>query len=175
MITDATPDDAPALAEIYAHYVRESVATFETEPPDAAEMTARLARVRATGSPWLVARGDDGAVIGYAYAGPFHTRAAYRFTCENSIYLHPDRTGGGLGRKLLDRLMIAAEAAGFRQMVAVIAGPGEASVALHARAGFEPAGLLRRVGRKHGKWIDVHYMQRPLGAGDATPPKGEPD
>jgi phosphinothricin acetyltransferase len=116
----------------------------------------------------------DGTVIGYAYATQFRDRPAYRTTCENSIYLDPAHLGQGVGTLLLDALIDAATAAGFRQMIAVIGGAEPASVALHARAGFVETGRMLSVGRKHGRWLDTLYMQRRLGAGDSIPPEGEP-
>lgn len=170
----ATPEDAPAIAAIYAHHVLHGSATFETVPPDAAEMAARIGRVADAGGPWLTARTADGELAGYAYAGPFHPRAAYRFTCENSVYVRHDRLGLGIGSALMEALLLACEAAGFRQMIALIAGTEPASLALHRRAGFIQAGHLTSVGRKHGRWIDVIHMQRALGDGDRTPPVVEP-
>jgi L-amino acid N-acyltransferase YncA len=173
-ILPATPADAAAVAEIYAHHVRSGTASFEIEPPDEAEIARRIGKTLAGGLPWLVARGADGFVLGYAYAGPFHSRAAYRDTCEDSIYIRHDRLGQGIGSALLAALLDACEAAGFRQMIALIAGTEPASVALHAKAGFVEVGRLASVGRKHGQWLDVLYMQRALGDGDATPPGDEP-
>ncbi|MCB2074976.1 MAG: N-acetyltransferase [Novosphingobium sp.] len=176
-VCDAVLSDAPAIAEIYAHHVLHGVATFEIEPPGAEEMAARMVRLRDAGSPWLVAREEGGDVLGYAYAGQLGPRAAYRFACEDSIYLRHDRLGLGIGKALLSALIDVAGASGFRQMVALIAaapGTRPASLALHARAGFSPCGTLEAVGRKHGRWIDVHYMQRPLGEGSRTAPRQEP-
>jgi phosphinothricin acetyltransferase len=174
IITAAAPDDAPAIARIYAHHVLHGAATFEIEPPDAAEIAARMRRVAEAGLPWLVARDAEGTVLGYAYAGPFHARAAYRHTAEDTIYIRHDRLGQGLGRALLSALLEACEGTGLRQMMALIAASEAASLALHAKAGFVEVGRLKSVGRKHGKWIDVVYMQRPIGTGDATPPEAEP-
>lgn len=174
VIEPASLADAAAIAAIYAHHVRHGTATFETVPPDAAEIAARMTKVRDAGSPWLVSRDADRAVTGFAYAAQFRDRAAYRFACENSIYIAHDRIGQRIGSHLLAALLEASERAGFRQMIAVIAGSEPASVALHARAGFDHAGLLRAVGRKHGQWLDVIYMQRALGPGDSAPPEEEP-
>ncbi|HEY0958599.1 MAG TPA: GNAT family N-acetyltransferase [Novosphingobium sp.] len=168
-IATATPADAAEIAAIYAHHVLHGTATFETEPPDAAEIAARMEKVAASGGPWLTARDPDGLLLGYGYAGRFHAREAYRFACEDSIYLHHDRLGQGIGTVLLKSLIEAAEAAGFRQMIALIAGTEPASTALHARAGFSDAGRLAAVGWKHGRWIDVLYMQRALGPGETRP------
>lgn len=172
-IDPAVPADAPAIAEIYAHHVLHGTATFEIEPPDPAEILTRMDRSRAAGMPWLVARDRGGDILGYAYAAPFHARAAYRHTCENTIYIRHDRRGEGIGTALLTALLAACETAGLRQVVALIAGTEPASIALHAKAGFVEVGRLAGVGRKHGRWIDVVYMQRPLGEGDLTPPGDE--
>jgi phosphinothricin acetyltransferase len=173
-IRGATPADAAVIGEIFGHHVRHGVATFETIPPDEAEMTARIERVLGAGWPWLVAMDPAGEIIGYAYAAQLNARHAYRYTCEDSVYLRHDRLGEGIGTALLGALLKAAEAAGCRQMVALIAGTEGASVALHTRHGFEMAGRWRSVGRKHGRWLDVVSMQRALGSGDTAPPAQEP-
>lgn len=172
-IRPVRPDDAAALAAIYAHHVLHGTASYETVPPDADEMARRIARVVDAGWPWLVAA-DDGGVLGYAYATQFRDRAAYRFVCEDSIYIHSDCRGQGLGKALLAALVAACAAAGFRQMVAVIGGAEPASEALHARLGFVHAGRLSAIGRKHGRWLDTLYMQLPLGDGNSTGPQAEP-
>jgi L-amino acid N-acyltransferase YncA len=172
-IEPAAPADAPEIAELYAHHVLHGTATFELEPPGAAEIRARIERVRAAAMPWLVARGRRGEIVGYAYAAPFHTRPAYRHTCENTIYVRHDRIGQGIGTALLAALLAACEGTDLRQMVALIAGTEPASIALHAKAGFVEVGRLAGVGRKHGRWIDVIHMQRALGDGDGSPPRGE--
>lgn len=173
-IEPALATDVAEITAIYAHHVVHGTASYEIEPPDEAEITARLAKVLEAGAPWLVARDEDGAVTGYAYASQFRDRPAYRLTCENSVYIRDDRCGEGIGRALLALLIVEAERAGFRQMIAVIAGAQPASVRLHAACGFEEAGRMRSVGRKHGQWLDTYYMQRALGAGDSTPPGEEP-
>lgn len=173
-ITPATLDDAPAIAAIYAHHVAYGLATWELEPPSLSDMTARIARVLDAGWPYLVARGADGAVRGYAYASQFNPRAGYLHTCENSIYIGQAHLGQGLGTALLAALIDASEAAGFRQMIALIAASEPASIALHVHFGFAHAGLLKSVGRKHGRWLDLVHMQRALGQGDTAPPEGEP-
>lgn len=174
-IEPAVPGDAPAIARIYAHHVLHGTATFEIDPPDSAEIAARMDKLRTAGMPWLVARDAEGTVLGYAYAGAFHSRPAYRHTGEDTIYIRHDRLGQGLGTALLAALLKACEACGLRQMMALIAGTEPASIALHAKAGFVEVGRLKSVGRKHGKWIDVLYMQRSLGDGDASPPGTEPN
>ena len=172
-IEPATLGEAEAVAAIYAHHVLHGTASFETAPPDAAEMAQRMAAVLDAGAPWLVARDSSSAVVGYAYASQFRDRPAYRFTSENSVYIRHDRRGEGIGRALLALLIVAAERAGFRQMIAVIAGAQPASVRLHAACGFVETGRMRSIGRKHGKWLDTLYMQRALGPGDDAPPAEE--
>ena len=162
--------DVPAIAAIYAHAVETGRASFELEPPGVEAMRARRAALVASGHPYLVAE-LDGAVAGYAYAGPYRPRPAYRHTVENSVYVRPDRQGLGLGRRLLDALVADAEARGFRQMIAVIGDSANAaSIRLHEAAGFAMVGTLKSVGRKHGVWLDTVLMQRALGPGDADPP-----
>ena len=173
-IETATPADATAVAAIYAHHVRHGTASFEIEPPSDAEMAERMAKVLDAGAPWLVARDPSGKVLGYAYASQFRDRPAYRYACENSIYIQHDRRGEGIGRALLALLIVAAERRGFRQMIAVIAGAEPASVRLHAACGFAETGRMRSVGRKAGGWLNTLYMQRALGQGDATAPDEEP-
>jgi phosphinothricin acetyltransferase len=173
-IAAATLADAPAVTAIYAHHVLHGTATFEIDPPDADEMAARMAKVLDNGWPWLVARSAGGEVLGYAYAGQFHSRPAYRFSCEDSIYVAQDCLGQGIGTLLLAALLEASEAAGFRQMMALIAGTEPASVALHERHGFVHCGKWASAGRKHGRWLDVIIMQCALGAGDSVPPLEEP-
>ena len=173
-IVPARLHHAAANAAIYAHHVVHGTASYEIEPPDEAEMAARMAKVLGADWPWLVACDPGGEVIGFAYASPFRDRAAYRFACENSIYIRHDRRGEGIGRALLALLIVAAERAGFRQMVAVIGGAEIASARLHAACGFVEAGRLEAIGRKHARWLDTLYMQRALGPGDSAPPEAEP-
>lgn len=173
-IAPATLADAAEIAAIYAHHVLHGTASWEIAPPTPEEMAGRVAKALDHGWPWLVARDRQGAMLGYAYAAQYNSRAGYRYACEDSIYLRHDALGRGIGTALLAALIEASEAWGFRQMVAGIAGSQPASVALHARAGFVEAGRLRSMGRKHGQWLDVIYMQRALGAGDTAPPPEEP-
>ena len=163
MIRPAVPGDAAAIARIYAREVLEGTASFEIEAPDEGEIAARMARVTGAGWPWLVDE-RDGRIAGYAYASQFRDRAAYRQTCENSVYVDRDFQRQGVGRALLAALFDAARAAGFREMIAVIGdGSGNhASVGLHRAAGFAPAGLLKNVGLKFGRRLDVAYMQKSL-------------
>ncbi len=169
----ATTDDAVAIAAIYAHHVAHGTASFDMEPRSDAETAGRIAECSSRGWPFLVAE-TDGTVVGYAYATQFRDRPAYRSTCENSIYIRPDYVGRGVGTLLLNQLVEAASAAGFRQMIAVVGGAEPASVALHAKAGFVETGRMRSVGRKHGRWLDTLYMQLSMGPGDGSPPDIEP-
>ena len=164
------PRDIAAITGIYADAVRHGTASFEIEPPDEIEMAARRDVLLAGGYPFLVAE-LGGAVVGYAYAGPYRARPAYRWTIEDSIYIAPQAQQRGLGRALLARLITEAEARGFRQMIAVIGDSANAaSIALHAAVGFRLIGTLQSVGFKHGRWLDTVVMQRPLGSANATPP-----
>ncbi|MEV0229279.1 N-acetyltransferase family protein [Nonomuraea sp. NPDC050786] len=162
VIRTAVPADLEVVAEIFAHYVSNTVITFEQTPPTVAEWQRRLDDLTGQGLPFLVAD-LNGDVAGYAYAGPWRPKPAYRHTVENSIYLAPDQTGRGLGGALLDALLTRCAQAGMRQMIAIIADTGSvASTALHKRFGFAPAGRLNSVGYKHGRWIDTALMQRAL-------------
>ncbi len=158
----ATEADLPAVAEIYAHYVTDTVTTFELEAPDLAEWRRRFGAIVGAGLPFLVAEDDD-RIAGYAYCAPWKTRPAYRRTVENSIYLAPWALGRGLGGKLLDELLDACRARDLREIIAVIADTGNpSSPALHRSRGFTDAGHLRRVGHKHNRWLDTHLMQLSL-------------
>ncbi|MFS8036414.1 N-acetyltransferase family protein [Xanthobacter sp. AM11] len=173
-IRPATPADIPAIAAIYDEAVRTGTASFEVTPPGAAEMARRHAAITEGGYPYLVME-EDGAVLGYAYASAFRPRIAYRHTVENSIYVAPAAQGRGVGRALLEALLVQCEAAGFRQMVAVIGDSANAgSIGLHRACGFQPAGLLEATGLKFGRWIDTVLMQRPLGRGaDGVPEEAD--
>ncbi|WP_341713831.1 N-acetyltransferase family protein [Erythrobacter sp.] len=160
-IRPAVPADAAAVQAIYAFHVAHGTASFDTEAPDAAFWEKKIAHILARGWPFLAIE-VDGVLAGYAYASQFRDRAAYAHTCENSIYIDPDLRGAGLGRRLLEALIDAARASGFEQMIAVIGGGEPASVALHARCGFEHAGRMKKVGRKFGRILDTVYMQREL-------------
>ena len=169
-IRPATASDVAAIARIYAEAVSNGTATFEVEAPDEAEMARRLRTLVAGNYPYLVAE-RSAVVAGYAYAGPYHLRPAYKWTIEDSIYLDPEFRGQGIGCLLMRQLLADAEAGGFRQMVALIGDAGNtASIALHASAGFRSVGTLQSVGFKHGRWLDVVVMQRPLGSADSNPP-----
>jgi L-amino acid N-acyltransferase YncA len=170
IIRTAGEADAGALAAIYGHHVRHGFGTFEEEPPPPEEMARRRAAIAAKGLPYLVAEAE-GQVLGFAYAGPFRPRAAYRYTVEDSVYVAPDAVGRGVGRAVLSAVLQACEDLGLRQVVAVIGDSGNAaSIGLHRALGFEPMGVGRDVGWKHGRWVDIVWMQKTLNGGAATPP-----
>jgi phosphinothricin acetyltransferase len=169
-IRAATPGDAAALAEIYADAVLHGFGTFEEVPPSPGEMAGRLAKVRGYGLPWLLAE-RSGQAAGYAYASPFRPRSAYRYTAEDTVYVHPGHKGTGVGRALLAALIGECEALGLRQLVAAVGDSDNAgSIALHRALGFQDAGLLPALGWKHGRWLDVVFMRRTLNGGAATAP-----
>jgi L-amino acid N-acyltransferase YncA len=169
-IRPAGASDIPAITRIYAYAVLYGSASFELEPPDEAEMARRLRALHDGGFPYLVAE-QDGAVVGYAYAGPYRTRPAYDWTVEDSIYIDAGVHGHGIGRALIERLITESEARGYRQIIAVIGDSEQAaSIALHRRAGFRLVGTFENVGFKHGRWLDSVLMQRALGAGATTAP-----
>ena len=170
LLRPSVDSDLPAITAIYAHAVTHGTASFELVPPDEAEMARRRAALLDGDYPYLVAE-RDGAVLGYAYAGPYRPRPAYRSTVEDSIYVAPSARRSGVGRALLSRLIREAEARDFRLMVAVIGDEeSHGSIGLHAGLGFEPVGTLRGIGYKHGRWLATVLMQRPLGPGAAEPP-----
>lgn len=162
--------DVPAIAAIYSYYVLHTATTFEVTPPKPEEVAKRRATILKLELPHLVAE-QEGRVIGCAYANEYRARPAYRFTVEDSVYIHPQYVGKGCGTALLSAVIERCEAGPWRQMIAVIANTGnDASVRLHRRLSFEMAGALRSVGFKFGQWIDTFIMQRALGAGDSAPP-----
>ena len=174
-IRDAISVDLDRITEIYADAVRYGTASYELEPPSRAEMAARFDSLKAGGFPYLAAADEAGQVLGYAYAGAFRPRPAYRFIVEDSVYVAPEAKGRGVGRLLMERLIEAVRALGFRQIVAVI-GDGRAdsaSVRLHERLGFVHCGRLAGSGYKHGRWLDTAFMQLELNGGASLPP--DPD
>lgn len=158
-IRDAVATDAPAIAALYNVHVLGTPVTFELEPVDAAEIARRIADVQARGLPWLVACAADGALLGYAYATPWKTRAGYAGTVESSIYLNAPACGRGLGTRLYGVLIERLRAHGVRCVIGGAAMPNPASVALHERLGFAHVGVFRAVGVKFGRAIDVGYWQ----------------
>jgi L-amino acid N-acyltransferase YncA len=162
--------DLPTVTAIYAHHVTHGSGSFELEPPSLQDISQRHANVSELGLPWLVAsRGDE--VLGFAYAGQFRPRPGFRYLVEDSVYIHADHMGNGLGVALLAELIRCCEQGGKRQMLAVIGDSANAgSIALHTRFGFSHTGLLKASGWKHGRWLDTVLMQRPLGLGHSRDP-----
>ncbi|MSP80458.1 MAG: GNAT family N-acetyltransferase [Rhodospirillales bacterium] len=172
VVRPAAADDMGAIQAIYAHHVRHGLASFECDPPDLAEMTARWQNVVARGLPFRVLEAD-GKIAGFAYAAPYRARVAYRFSVEDSVYVVPEAAGRGYGRMLLADIITACATAGMRQMVAVIGDSANAaSIGLHQQLGFRQVGTLVAAGFKLGRWVDSVLMQRSLGEADTTPPKG---
>ncbi|KRA62274.1 GCN5 family acetyltransferase [Caulobacter sp. Root656] len=170
LIRPSIDADVPAITAIYGWNVLNGLGTFEEVPPDAAEMGRRRAAFLAKGLPYLVAE-RNGVVVGYAYAGPFRLRAAYRYTVEDSVYVGPEAVGQGVGKALLAALIDACEALGLRQICAVIGDSGNAaSIGLHAALGFERRGVFPAMGYKFGRWVDLVWMQRPLNGGGSRDP-----
>jgi len=171
IIRDSADADLPAITEIYRHAVRTGTASFEYDPPDAAEMGRRRADVLSKGFSYLVAD-LNGQVAGYSYVNTYRARPGYRFSVEDSIYIAPDQRGAGLGRQLLPALLRRCEALDLRLLIAVIGDTANlASIRLHARCGFTHAGTLPNVGWKHGHWLDSVFMVRALGVGASQPPR----
>jgi phosphinothricin acetyltransferase len=169
-IRPVTEADLPAVTDIYEHAVLHGTATFELIPPDLTEMTGRFKALMDGSFPYLVAS-IEGRVIGYAYAGPYRPRPAYRFTVENSVYLAPAIHRRGIGTQLLQRLIAECEGRGYRQMIAVVGDSANAgSIGVHSRCGFAMIGTHPDVGFKFGRWLDTVMMQRPLGEGSTTLP-----
>ncbi len=169
-IRPATPTDIPAITRIYAHSVRTGTASFELEPPDEDEMMRRMRALIDGGFPYVAAE-IGGTLVGYAYAGAYRTRPAYRFTVEDSIYIDPGAQRRGVGRALLDRLIAESTSRGFRLMVAVIGDSQQTpSIELHRAAGFEMVGTFKNIGFKFDRWLDSVLMQRALGDGATTKP-----
>ena len=160
-IRSAIPEDAESIARIYNHYIANTIVSFETQEVLPDEMARRIADVQAASLPWLVAEAED-KIVGYAYASPFHKRAAYRFTVELSVYLDPDFFGRGLGSRFYQLLIDDLAVKGVHSVIGGIAMPNEASVALHEKFGFQQAAHYKEVGFKFDQWIDVTYWQRML-------------
>jgi len=173
IVRAATKADAEALAAIYGDAVLNGFGTFEEIAPSPADMDGRRRAVQDMGLPYLVAE-DAGRVLGFAYAGPFRPRAAYRYTLEDSVYVAPDAKGKGVGRAVLSAVIAACEALGVRQLMAVIGDSANAgSIGLHLSLGFERTGIGTSVGFKHGRWVDIVHMQKPLNGGDSSLPPAD--
>lgn len=170
-VRPATVADIPAIAGIYRPAVLQGTASFEIEPPDDAEMQRRFEAITGGGYPYFVAE-RSGRVVGYAYASAYRTRPAYRWSVEDSVYIHPDEQRSGVGRALLEALLARCTQQGFRQMIAVIGDSRQmGSITLHRNLGFTFIGTIHAVGFKHGRWLDSVLMQRALGEGDCSPPR----
>ena len=161
MIRPAKAADIAAIANIYNHYVTNTKVTFEEDPVSPEEMMQRIEAIKQQGFAWLAAE-QKGSLAGYAYASPFHTRSAYRFTAEISAYLAPHMTAQGLGTKLYKALIPKLRAQGYHSVIGVIALPNDASVALHEKFGMEKIAHFSEVGFKFGEWIDVGHWQLKL-------------
>lgn len=171
LIRPSCEDDLAAITAIYGHHVLHSTGTFETEPPSVTDMSARRQDVLARGLPWLVMESADQQVIGFAYCNWFKPRAAYRYSAEDSIYLHPNAAGQDLGRALLAELASQAERAGVRKLIAVIGDSANAaSVGLHQKLGFTPVGTISACGWKFNRWLDIVLMEKVLGPGASQAP-----
>ena len=170
LIRPSTDADLPAITAIYGHHVLHGTGSFETMPPTADEMAGRRADVLAKGLPWLVLE-DGGQVLGYAYCQWFKPRPAYRYSAEDSIYLHPEAAGRGDGKRLLAALLAQAEAVGVRKLIAVIGDSANAgSIGVHRALGFQQVGTIASCGWKFDRWLDIVLMDKVIGAGDSTPP-----
>ncbi|MEX1167673.1 MAG: N-acetyltransferase family protein [Hydrogenophaga sp.] len=170
IIRPSSEHDIAAITRIYGHHVLHNTGTFETTPPSENDMTTRRNDVLAKGLPWLVIEEGD-QVLGFAYANWFKPRPAYRFSCEDSIYMAPESAGKGLGRALMDELLASLERAGVRQVMAVIGDSANAgSVGIHTAMGFKPAGVIHNCGWKFDRWLDIVLMEKTLGLGATTPP-----
>ena len=162
-------EDLPQIQQIYAHHVLHGTGSWEWEPPSLAEMTARAQSVQERKLPYLVAEVAE-KIVGYAYASPYRPRAGYRFTLEDSVYLHPEFSKQGIGLQLLQKLLTQSGALGYREMIAVIGDSANlASIRLHERAGFVEVGVFRNIGFKFGRYLDSVYMQAQLDAPENHP------
>lgn len=172
-IRAARPEDAASIAAIYAPYVLTGTVSFETEAPDTRGFRSRMAASDGL-YPWLVVTNGDpeGGVLGYAYAGKFRDRPAYKYVVETSIYMAGSVQRQGAGRLLYEALIDTVRAQGFTQAIGVIALPNDASISLHESVGFRRAGVYREIGYKQGRWIDVGFWQCALN--DSTVPPAEP-
>lgn len=185
-IRDVHERDLPRVQAIYGHHVLNGLASFEETAPDVAEIRRRYEATLAGGFPYIVAEvgvaevgvaevGEPPSLVGYAYAAPYRSRPAYRYSIENSVYIAPESIGQGVGRALLTALIERCTALGYRQMIAIIGDSGHAaSIGLHQSLGFAHAGNIRSVGLKFGRWVDSVIMQRPLGPGDGDLPTAPP-
>jgi L-amino acid N-acyltransferase YncA len=170
LIRPAAAVDISKITSIYCDAVLTGTASFEIEPPAETEIARRFSTLSDAGYPYLVAE-EAGIILGYGYAGPYHSRPGYRHTVEDSVYLSENARGRGVGGVILRTLISECEGRAFRQMIAIIGDSSHiASMRLHEAAGFMPVGTFKNVGYKHGRWLDSVLMQRPLGPGGEAPP-----
>lgn len=160
MIRNVKESDALQISEIYNHYIRNTTITFEEAETDEDEIIRRIKDVTEK-FPWIVNE-EDGIINGYAYAGRWKERSAYRYSAENTVYVHKDHSGKGIGKMLLKELIVELKKKGIHSILAGIALPNEASIVLHEKCGFIRCGILRQVGFKFGKWVDVGYWEKIL-------------
>ena len=166
--------DLPHIREIYNYYVANSTVTFDEDAMTLTEWRDKFYYLNKQGMPFVVAVSPAGQILGYALVSPWKQKKAYRFTVEDSVYVAPEAHGRGVGKALLSQVLAACEGLGLRQMMAVIGDSGNSgSIGLHTSLGFEPAGVCRSVGFKHGRWVDTVWMQKPLNGGDTSPPAAE--
>ncbi|WP_027479147.1 GNAT family N-acetyltransferase [Gryllotalpicola ginsengisoli] len=162
-IRDATPADLPHVREIYNYYVTNSTVTFDDKPMTLRQWRSKYEHIRKAGMPFLVAESPSGQILGYTLVSPWSSKAGFKYTVENSIYLGPAATGKGLGAPLLSALLDKAKAAGIREVIAVIADQGaDASIAVHRKLGFTEVGRMGKVGFKFGRWLGTVTMQKSL-------------
>ncbi len=170
-IRNVDQDDMSAITDIYRDAVLHGTASFELDPPEESEMTSRMLNIVEAGYPYIVGISEEGAVMGYAYASAYRARPAYRWSCENSVYIDKSAHGAGIGKKLMQVIIERCTALGFRQMLGIVGGSEHmASIGLHKSLGFEHVGTLPATGYKHGRWLDSVLMQRALGEGDKSKP-----
>ena len=174
LIRPSRDEDVEAITAIYAHHVLHGTGTFEIIAPSAEDMAQRRADVLHKGLPYLVLE-HEGQVLGFAYCNWFKPRPAYRYSAEDSIYLAPQTIGRGWGKALLAELAAHAQRAGVRKLIAVIGDSGNAgSIGVHRSNGFQHAGVIKSAGWKFDRWLDIVLMDKPLGAGNTTPPESKP-
>jgi L-amino acid N-acyltransferase YncA len=171
VIREVEARDIPAVTAIYGHHVLGGFGSFEETPPSVKDIAGRIASVQALGLPYLVA--DNGGIVGFAYASSFRPRPGYRFTAEDSVYVSNEATGRGVGRALLQAVIDRCAHMGLRQLMAIIGdSDNTASIGLHQALGFTRIGVARNVGYKHGRWVDIVWMQRALRDGADSAPDG---
>ena len=171
IIRDVVPEDMDAITSIYREAVLHGTASFELDPPQQSDMLLRMRNIVDAGFPYIVGLAENGSLLGYAYASSYRSRPAYRWSCENSVYVDEKARGLGVGKKLMEVIIARCDALGFRQMISVIGGSDHLpSIGLHETLGFQHVGKLPATGFKHGKWLDSILMQLALGEGAQSAP-----